>query len=464
MTDEVQSQKVETQDPNHPVSILANAVTNPTPENNQAAAKAMEAKAAADKATTQVNTETQWAPLIFSVLGRDYKGALNAWNGGMTRDVEAFDSQGNILYKKYNSRGWTGELLDPTTKKPLTEQQVKDAGIVISREDTTGQGLARFSGQQKILNANNQVIAENYALAEKAGISSGGRAALRNERADLAKGFKSEGGKPSVLDLYMSLSPEERARLARIKSQQTTAAQGQTTESNKNIAVSAGQTKGATSGLGVDVGVAPAKGAGMGGVAPSAGVNATSGASTTNQGNTSASGGTGAGTTSSSAANQQIDFRSELESRLQSKLSEADYSRMQRYIQLGTMIDEADASVDASKFVPNVVKVAPQDHLLSGRQNSLLADYQGMKNEAMTSAWAHFFAMKVHANNGNLPDAQTLVEEFNNTDVVKGINNYYDVSMNKIRGKEASFKEGDIVINPKNNRPGYWRDGKWSEK
>lgn len=460
-----EAEAVDYLDDSHPVKIISNAVTSDDPEARKAAADAINAKAAADKQVVNTNTETQWAPLIFSVLARDYQGASNAWNGGQTKNVEAFDSQGNIYFKKYNSRGWTGEILDATTKQPLTEQQVQKAGIVISSQDKTGAELSPFSGRQGLLKSNNQAIIDNYRAAEQAAISSGGRATLRSERADLAKGFKSVDGKPSVLDLYMSLPAEERARLARIKSLQTTAAQGATTEASKAISGSTSQTKGATSGLSGEIGVAPTRGAGgKPGIAPTGSAGATSGASTTNQGTVSASGNTGAGTTASTAANQQIDFRSELESRLQSKLSDQDYSRMQRYIQLGAMIDEADAGVDTSKFVPGVVRVPPQDNLLSGRQNSLLADYQGMKNEALTSAYAHFYAMKVHGKNGKLPDQSSLVEEFNNTDVVKGINHYYDVSMDKIRGKESSFKEGEVLINPKTNRVGYWRDGKWSEK
>jgi len=455
-----------------PIQVLDKAVSSPDPDTRSQAIELVNKKIENDK-EGHVNTNTQWAPLIFSLLGRDYKGALNAWNGGMTRQVDAYGPDNTRYIQEYNARGRTGRVFDPNGNelKPEHIAEIDKNGGLISKEDITASATGAFQsnrqGVEKAAEATRSPALEAYQKAQAIGLSSAGIANLYNEQSKIAQ-------RATWMDAVAKLKPEDRAKLFQIVSQQNQASQGTSTETGKTQSITAAEQKGVSKTTGANVGadlglkgaVPPEGGGGVGkvGVAPgiSGGVSGGESSFANTQGSSTGGSRTQAGATAGTSVLQQQSFQSAVNGILQNAIQSPDqFSDLQRYVSLQEQINKAKEARGVEMVAPGASPVPDIDPALSGRQNAAVASYQGMKNEALLSAWNHFLAGKVHSSRGKPVDLAEASNEFLSSTIAKGINNRYDQAMNTIKtGKAYEPQKGDVIVDNR-NKPKIWTGDKW---
>ena len=448
-----------------PIAPIISAMSGGGPQANIAASKLINKKIE-DDTVGHANTQTQWAPLIVNVLAGNMGSALKYFNGGPTREVEAYGPSGDKYIKEYNQRGVTGRVFDAQGNQ-LSVDKIKELDKVglISSEDLTpaqkGEFQAGVTNETAAAAALRNPALAGYQAAQRAAVTSAGVANLYQERSNIAKNSK-------WLDTVQNLSPEKRSALFQVISSQSNISSGTTTETGKTGSASAGGQagQGKTQSISGEAGfgVNPA-GVGAGGTSvngPKIGGAVGAGGSAFTQGQVSGSAGASnqAGTTSSTGNQLQSNLKSQIESLLQSKLDDKDFSNMQRYIQISNQIDQSNAKRQTDQIVPGVTPVPQQDYLTSGRRNSVLADIQGMKNEALTAAWNKFLAQKTHQLGGTPFNIGLAGDEFLQTPVAEGINNRFDGYAEEVKtGKKHEPKEGSIYVDNKNN-PMIIRNGK----
>ena len=87
-----------------------------------------------------INTQAQWGSVIANLLMRNYTGALNAFNGGETREYEGRTANGQKFFKQYNARGYTGKMygMDGIALSPEEQKNVEEkmGGVVTDRDKT----------------------------------------------------------------------------------------------------------------------------------------------------------------------------------------------------------------------------------------------------------------------------------------------------------------------------------------
>jgi hypothetical protein len=456
-----------------PIQALDKAISSPDADSRAQAIQLINKKIENDK-EGHVNTNTQWAPLIFSLLGRDYKGALNAWNGGLTRQVDAYGPDNTRYIQEYNARGRTGRVFDANGNeiKPEHIAELDKNGGLISKEDitaaSTGSFISNRQGVQSSAEAARAPALEAYKKAQQIGLSSAGIANLYNEQSKIAQ-------RAGWMDAIAKLSADQRSKLFQIVSQQNQASQGTSTETGKTQSITAGEQKGTSKTQGANVGadiglkgaVPPGETGGAGGkvgVAPGISGGVSGGEASFGNIQTSSTGGsrTQAGATAGTSQLQQQNFQSAVNGILQGAITNAqEFSDLQRYVSLQDQIRKAQESRGVENLAPGASPVPDVDPALSGRQNAAVSAYQGMKNEALLSAWNHFLSGKVHSSRGKPVDLAEASNEFLSTNVARGINNRYDQAMNTIRsGKAYEPQKGDIIVDNR-NKPRIWTGEKW---
>ena len=466
-----------------PIRVLADAFKADAAEDQRLAAVDLARnKVANDKIMSDRNTETQWAPLIFSILGRNYEGALEAWNGGRVRDVEAFGPDNKLYIQRRNSRGSTGELFDSEGNK-LSPEQMRDIekrGWIVSKDDMTaaqgGEFQAVRQGTLGMRKAPFEQVTAAYKRASEQAVSSSGIANQWDELAKIAARSRNSETKRSWLDVYNKLPPEERAKLSAIASIQMQSAQGSTREAGTAAGTNVQQQQGATQQKGAtfDTGVTGNVGAGGrgtqprggAGIAPTmgTGVSEGRGASTGVQAGVSGSATTGAGTSASSGVQQQANFRTQVESILQGKMSDTEFTDFQRFLQLNNALNEIQANRKPEDLAPGAERLGEIDPLLSGQKNVAITAFKGMKNEALLAEWTHFIADKTNSSQGKNPDLAKWAKEFQESDIAKAIRYRYDSNINEVRdAKPHKPKDGDISVNNRNQIIVY-RNGEWERK
>lgn len=462
------------------VSVLDKAFVSNDPEERKQAANLINRKITDDQ-SGHVNTQTQWGALITSLISRDYKGALTAWNGGPTQQVEALGPDNNRYIKEYNARGVTGRVFDANGNelKPEHIAELDKQGGLISNRDInalqTGGWQASRENVTESQAAMRKPALEALSAAQQAGIESAGLANLYEERRKLARNS-------SWMNEIAKLPPEERARLFEAQSRQIQSNQGQqkgtSTSTSATQATNVGQQQGSS--LGGDVGIGT-KGGAMAppaGAAPGTGIKPpTAGFPSLNLG--ASAGGTagsytGAQTSntqssssnvnlSTSAGNQaQMDVRSQIEGVLNRKMNDKEFADYQRYLQLTGQINESLAKRPVQKLAPGAQPIAPVDPALTGSKNAQIEDLHGVKNEALLAAWSHYYADAINANRGKTPNLAKLAEDFQNTDVAKGITKKYDMYIGEVKGNKYTPRDGDIIVDNR-NRPLVWKNGDWHE-
>lgn len=463
-----------------PIHILAQAFKDDAAEDHRlAAANLISEKTKQDK-ISDATTGTQWAPLVFSVLGRNYEGALEAWNGGRKTYSDAFGPDGTRYKQERNSRGSTGVILD-VDGNPLDQNQLKQItknGWIVSKEDMTAAGLGQFratnEGILAMRKAPYEQVVGAYKKASDQAVASSGIANQWDELEKIAKRSRNEKTGVSWLDTYNQLSPEKRAALSAAASVQTQSATGATTEAGTSAGQSAGNqatlnvNKGANVEGGLAGGRVPPAGAGAGGVgvAPNigGGINESRGASTSGQVGATTGATNAAGTSASSGVQQQAQFRNIVESIFQGKMDDKEFTDFQRFIQLNDSLNAIQQTRKGEELAPGSESLGVVDPLLSGQRNIAITATKGLQNEALLSEWNHFLADKMNSSGGRMPGKAELAKEFEDSDVYKAIKYRYGSKVEALRtGKNHEPKEGDVSVNNRNKLIVY-RDGKWKDK
>lgn len=449
------------------ISTVAKGIQSQNPNDRLETASLVNKKIEADK-EGHINTHTQWAPFVLSLLGGNLKEAYKYWNGGPTRQVEAYNPTVGRAIKEYNQNGFTGRMFDANGKELSPEQikQIDNAGGLISKEDITAAQTGGFKsaseGYIQTQTGLRQPVLNQYAKSSTLAKQAGGLNNLIEERINLAKSAK-------WMDSIANLDPKKRAELFSLVSTQASRTQGTSAETSKGQTFNAGGQAGATRGQQVGgnlgTGVSPGE-LGAPGVPPvpiSAGVSigGKSGTSTGVQANAGERTGTNVGSTSGTSELGQANLRSQIEGIINSKIGDKEFSDLQRYIQLTGQIDAEHSKMDTSEYIPGVTTEVKVDPMLSGRKNSLITDYTSQKNNALTVAYNKYLATQLHKSNGQPLDASKVAEDFMNTNVAKGISYTFDNLINETKtGEVKKPQEGDIVVDKK-NKPHIRKNGKW---
>lgn len=457
-----------------PVVEIARNLSQPSPQNNIAVSKLINSKIEADKnGDAHVNTHTQWAPFIMSLLGGNLKEAYKYWNGGPTRMEEAYHPTYGRAFKEYNANGVTGRMFD-ANGKPLSPDQIAEIdrkGGMISKADLTAAQTGAFqaarSGAVETATGLRKPILEQYSKASSVATAASSLNNLLNERINIAK-------KSKWMDAISQLSKEQREKLFSVASQSLQESKGATTESTtrEGTSVNLGTTeqKGSNVGAGIKAGIKPGTnaagetGAG-GGVGGNLSIGGSSGTGAQNQVGATTGVGAASGTTTSEAAQRQSNLRNQIESIIQGKLSDTDFSDLQRYLQLSTKIDEVQSQLNLQDLVPGAEPIPGVDPYLSGSKNSMITDLSAKKNVALTAAYESFLANKMHSSGGDYTDEniQKWREEFKKTNTYKGILYRFNSNIEEIKTNKAHQpKEGDIIVDNE-NRPEIRKNGRWEK-
>jgi hypothetical protein len=464
-----------------PVRVLADAFRQDAAEDQRlAGAKILQDKAKEDTKFGNKATETQTIPLIFSILSRNYEGALDALNGGRIKYSDAIGPNGQVYKQERNSRGTTGNYYDYVSGEKLSPEQLKDVqknGWLVSKEDMTasqvGTGRGAFEGAATLRKAPYDAVLKAYQNSQAQATASSGIANQYDELFKIAERSKDPKTKTSWLDTWNKLPANERAKLAAAATIQTQSNQGATKESSANLGASAGNqqnlnvSKGAEFGTGISgKGAVPPGGTAPVGINPSmtGGVNQTNSAGTAAQAGVTGSNTTGAATSASSGVNQQAQFRNIVESIFNQKMNDQQVSDMQRFLQLNTSLETLQKERKPETLAPGAQNVGEVDPLLSGMKNIAITAAKGMRNEALASEWAHFQADKMNSADGRTPNLDKWREEFLDSDKYKAINNRFGFLIDRAKGENRTPQVGDVWVDNRNKLIVYKGDGKWEHK
>jgi hypothetical protein len=458
-----------------PIRVLADAFKADAAEDHRLAASNLINEKAKEDKLGDATTGTQWAPLVFSILGRNYEGALDAWNGGRKTYADAFGPDGARYKQERNNRGSTGKLYDADGNL-LGEDQLKEInkkGWVVSKEDMTAAGLGTFramnEGIMGMRKAPYEQVVGAYKKASEQAVASSGIANQYSELEKIAARSRNKDG-VSWLDIYNKLPPEQRAKLSAAASVQIQSATGAANESGTSAGRSGGnqETKSKTKAAevtGGGSGKAPPGGTG-GAVVPNltGSVNESNSASNSAQQGATTGATTNASTSASSGVNQQAQFRDIVGSIFQGQMKEDQLADFQRFIQLNDSLNATQAERSGKTLAPGAEDLGKIDPLLSGQKNTAITAFKGMQNEALLSEWSHFLADKMNSSGANMPGTPELTKEFENSEVYKAIKYRYGSNIEQARtGKPHEPKDGDVSVNNRNQLIVY-RDGKWKDK
>lgn len=449
------------------ISTVAKGIQSTNPNDRLETAALVNKKIEADK-EGHINTHTQWAPFVLSLLGGNLREAYKYWNGGPTRQVEAYHPTFGRALKEYNQNGFTGRMFDANGNELTPEQirKIDNAGGMISKEDLTAAQTGGFKnaseGYIQTQTGLRAPVLEQYAKSNILARQASGLNNLIEERINLAKSAK-------WMDSIAHLDPKKRQELFSLVSAQATKSQGTSAETSTGKTFGAGGQAGATRGEKVGGNIGTGVGAGELGatavppVPISAGVSmgGSSGTSAGFQANAGERSGTNVGATSGTSELGQSNLRSQIEGIINSKIGDKEFSDLQRYIQLTGQIDAEHSKMDTSQYIPGVTTEVKVDPMLSGRKNALITDYNSQKNNALTVAYNKFLARKLHESNGNPIDSDKAAEEFMNTNVAKGIAYKFDNLISETKtGEIKKPSNGDIAVDRK-NKPHIFKNGKW---
>jgi hypothetical protein len=464
-----------------PVRVLADAFRQDAAEDQRlAAAKLLQDKAKEDTKFGNKATETQMVPLIFSVLSRNYEGALDALNGGRIRYSDAIGPNGQVYKQERNSRGTTGNYYDYVSGEKLSPEQLKDVqknGWLVSKEDMTasqvGTGRGAFEGAASLRKAPYDVVVGAYQNAQKQAIASSGIANQYDELYKIAARSRDDKTKTSWLDTWNKLPANERARLAAAATVQTQSNQGATKETSVSKGASAGNQANLNKTLGAEVGggvsgkgAVPPGSPNPTGINPSitGGVSGSNAAGTAAQTGVTANTGAGAATSTSSGVNQQAGFRNIVEGIFNQKMNDQQVADFQRFLQLTTTLENIQKERKPENLAPGSEAVGEIDPLLSGMKNTGITAVKGMRNEALLAEWTHFQADKMNSQEGRAPDLSKWSQEFQNTEKYQAINNRFNAMLSEAKGEKPQPKVGEVWVDNKNKLIVYKGDGKWEHK
>lgn len=422
------------------------------PDANKKAADEINSKIAQDE-SGHINTKSQWGSVVANLLTRNYVGALNAYNGGETKEIEGRTANGQKFYKQYNARGYTGKMynIDGIELKPEEQKHVEEnMGGVWTPRDTSVLQSGLFKGLQnselsRITGLSNQVIGSMKTAYETNQVASRMNQGL-TELDSLTKKLSGKDGTVNVLDLIRNAPADVREGIFRFKTGQQTSAKGKTGSEAKSESGSSTNQKTGT------------VGANLGKRMIGGNVSATE----LNSGTSNESVNRERGETSSLSAAGQEDIQSKILGYVQDKIKDpTQVGEVMRWIQLNQMVNESQARLESSpERAPGVVSVPPTELGLTDSKASFENNINLRRNNALEAAWASYTAHNVRQGRQNIGGDQ-LRQEFMDSNTYKGIKNMYDFeSETNKTGKKPEIKEGTIHVDNR-NRPVVYKNGQW---
>jgi len=465
-----------------------NYFQSPTVENKFEMLKHVTDKTKSDE-TAHINTQTQWDGVLFSLLNHDYNSAWKAYNGGPTHEEEAYSPIFGKAIKQFNARGWTGKMFVKDENGQLQQIDPKQidaiearGGYFISPSDRTATEDKVYQGAsenaKKAITGIPASIMEQNVTAQK---MAGQMSQLHNNATQLKELVSNKDN--GFLDRVAKLTGKEKFDLLRATNAYVGSTTGANAEQGASRGGSATGTQGATANFnaGLDLGLGGAKGVppvpatggnpAIPGAAPSPSLGANAGGalgtSSTNQATSSANATAGASVSSGSSAQTQQQLRDTINAYIGGGAeTPQQFMDLQRYLALNQTVEDQYAQmVNAGVIPPGASGVTQHlDPLLGGRQSVMIKANEVQKLAALASAYQSFLDFQIQRYRGNLPPTEQLQQEWFNSKRFKGINNYYDTNIENIKAKNGKvnreFKEGDITIDPKTNRPMvYKKDG-----
>jgi len=435
------------------LQVLSSAIDagGKDPEKNIQASKVINQKIEMDK-DGHINTQAQWGNVVANLLSRNYVGALNAYNGGLTKWEEGRAANGEKFYKEYNANGYTGRMAD-VDKNLLDGEQQKivenKMGGVITGRDNTSLNSGLYAGMKeseisRITGLSAPVVASMQNAYQTSQVASRMNSALL-ERDKLTV-------KTPVIDIVSKMPADIRAGIFGFKTGQKATSTGETTGETKTKGASATETKSGGVNLGGDV---SSKGKN-----PIVIVNGGVNASDTKQGTNSENKSTESGSTQSSSTAGQEDVQSKIMRYVQANTkSGEEYNNVMRWIQLTQMVNQSNQELKSRERAPGIIDVPDTELGVTSRESSLENSINLQRDNAIESAWSAFIANQVRLGNQN-KGSDALREEFQNSNTYKGITNKYDHLINNVKTRSDNpRREGAIYVNER-NRPVVYINGK----
>lgn len=448
--------------PQSALATLDRVISGRGDENDRKAMPEIVAKKNAADQEGHLNTHTQWGPLVAALLMRQYDKAMSLYNGGETRFEEGRTADNQRIFKQYNQRGFTGVYANPdgTPVDPKVSKDLEDKGVITASdqralqtsafENVKADAVARATGLRVPV-----IEAMNTAFKTSAVMSQTNNLLAERDRLSQSP----------ALNILSKLNPAQRADLfgfkTGLKTENKGTTKGQTESKSGSFTGTQTENKNAnvdlTGGLGGGAG-----GAGGAGNPPKVGGGIGIGASTGATNQSTASGNLGAETTASSSAGQQQqeDVMSKIQRYTQNAIkTPEEFQAVQRWVQLTQRIHEIQSNIPPEMMAPGSRAIPPESLGLTGGKEATINSLETQRNNALASAWSSFVAKKVRDN--KFEGAESVREEFMNTNTYKGIDYKYDSVIGAVKnGKPHQPKAGDIDVGP-NNRPRIYKDGQW---
>ena len=460
------------------LGVINKTLINPTPENKLEFAKHIEEKNALDK-TGHINTQTQWGPVIASVLKGDYMGALKYYNGGPTRTEEAYSPIYGRAYKEFNSLGATGKIYNALTGKEIPPDVLNEigqkGGYFQSKSDTSALQDPRYSAAsdlvKKAMTGIPSALMDQTALAQQ---MAGTMSQVADGATQLKKlVMKKDNG---FLDNFSKLDPKQREDFLSLTNEyfgtNKNATSAQALGANGSVNAQTGATAGINAGIGGGLGKTPGT--------PATGNNpaipGSSGANLDISGNLGTSAANSVTNSANATANatKAVGESGQTQKSLQDRISgylggqplnPQQFQDLQKYLATyQTLSATHDALVKNNLLAPGSVAISAPDPRISGRENAFVFANDTAKNAALASAYANYKAHLMNINAGQLPPAEDIINGFLDSKTFETIDKHFKQNhINyKTNAKEVKHSVGDIALDPLTNRPIKLNaNGKW---
>lgn len=448
------------------ISIIGRGIDpNATPEDRIKTADLVNRKSTSDQ-EGHVNTQTQWLPLLGAVVRGDVREAIKYYNGGPTRQEDAYHPVLGTFRREYNQNGPTGKIFTKEGQILSANEidKIDKSGGLISNTDrnalNTGAYQAASENQKMYMTGLAKPVADQYAKS----IETAQRGTLLRNALEERKRIVADKSMAPVLDYVSKLPPEQRQQLLGFVSSQTTKSAGTTSEST------AGQNAGSMVGqniqntVGIKAGLGNPEG-GVGGIAGAiipGGVGVNAGRSTGGMNQVTTGGTTGAalGNTASNAESIQRNMLSEISRVTQGAISTPQqFTDLQKLLQVTNVLSQAQAAMDQDPAAqaPGAKQLLRVDPLMNSRLDTVVNDINFQRNNALNVAWNAYLAKEMHSNIRNVePDAiNELRDKFQKTITFKAINNTYDHETKRASGEKVEPQEGAVYINRNNKLQRY---------
>jgi hypothetical protein len=418
-----------------------------------------------------LNTQMQILPMLGAFFGGNAKEALRYYNGGPTREEEAFHPTLGRFIQQRNLNGVTGRIFD-TNGRELDAKEIEKldrSGGLMSESNKTAMYTGTFQGasdaQKTLMTGMSSRVANAYAnavdTAKKGSVLS---ETLENQRRILTNKENQEW-----LNALNSLPPEQRQKVFGFVSSQSGISTGKTAEASSRQGAQVGGQESITRNISGDIGVGGRSGAGEAGAGvppPKVGLGVSGGQSRTAGTQYSATAGTGATEAATQSQQEQIqrNVQSEISRILQGKIvNPQQFQDLTNLALLEGQINQINSSIKPENQAPGVREPIQFDSTMSGPMVGVLNSMNTQRNIALNSSFANYMAQAIHKTMGSTEQKtdQEWREEFQKSQTFKAINNTYDQKMDAVKNNRKFVPEEGAVYVNKNNRLVRWVDGDW---